>query len=206
MNARIRHTRVVAAAAAILLGSASCGDVNRQGRSPSILIIDSLTAASGAASGQFGGFLLSDVVTVKSSVATIFDDLGKATLRTTLKDLGSPALEATPTALNAIMLTWYHVFFHRADGRNTQGVDVPYAFDGAVTATITATTVDVGFELVRSSAKMEAPLLALRNLGGRLEIETIADVTFYGRDLAGNDVQATGSITVNFADFADPSS
>jgi hypothetical protein len=53
---------------------------------------------------------------------------------------------------------------------------------------------------------MEAPLLALRNLGGRLEIETIADVTFYGRDLAGNDVQATGSITVNFADFADPSS
>jgi len=29
-------------------------------------------------------------------------------------------------------------------------------------------------------------------------------VTFYGQDLAGNDIEATGTIQVNFADFADP--
>ena len=41
--------------------------------------------------------------------------------------------------------------------------------------------------------------------GGAIAIMTIADVTFYGRDQAGNDVSVTGSITVNFADWADPS-
>jgi hypothetical protein len=29
-------------------------------------------------------------------------------------------------------------------------------------------------------------------------------VTFYGTDQAGNEVQATGSISVNFSDWADP--
>ena len=58
---------------------------------------------------------------------------------------------------------------------------------------------------MRHTAKLEAPLLALRDLGGRIEIATIADITFYGRDLAGNEVAVTGSISVNFADFADPS-
>jgi hypothetical protein len=32
-------------------------------------------------------------------------------------------------------------------------------------------------------------------------LSTIADVTFYGRDQAGNDVTAVGSIGVNFGDF-----
>ena len=133
------------------------------------------------------------------------NDLGKVTLRLVLKDLGSPAGEATPTPLNQITVTRYHVMFHRADGRNTQGVDVPYAFDGAVTATVVSNPLDVVFELVRHSAKEEAPLRALRGLGGAFEITTIADVTFYGQDLVGNEVAATGSITVDFADFADPS-
>jgi len=200
MNARIQQATVAAGAMAVLLGAASCGDVARQGRSPAMLVIDALTAASGASSGQFSGFLLSDVITK----GTINDDLGKVTLRLALKDLGSPADEATPTTINQITITRYHVMFHRADGRNTQGVDVPYAFDGAVTATVVPNPLDVTFELVRHSAKTEAPLRALQNQGGSIEIATIADVTFYGRDLAGNEVSATGSITVDFADFADP--
>jgi len=35
-------------------------------------------------------------------------------------------------------------------------------------------------------------------------ISTIAEVTFYGRDQAGNEVTANASLSVNFADFADP--
>ena len=34
-------------------------------------------------------------------------------------------------------------------------------------------------------------------------ITTIAEVTFYGQDLVGNDIQATGSIQVDFGNFAD---
>ena len=32
-----------------------------------------------------------------------------------------------------------------------------------------------------------------------------ADVTFYGADQAGNPVQVTGSIGINFANYGDPS-
>ena len=35
-------------------------------------------------------------------------------------------------------------------------------------------------------------------------IATIAEVTFYGHDQAGNDLSATGTIGVNFGNFADP--
>ena len=37
---------------------------------------------------------------------------------------------------NFITVTRYHVEFRRTDGRNTPGVDVPYAFDGAGTVTV----------------------------------------------------------------------
>ena len=35
-------------------------------------------------------------------------------------------------------------------------------------------------------------------------ISTVADVTFYGADLAGNEIQAKGTISVSFSDYADP--
>ena len=40
--------------------------------------------------------------------------------------------------------------------------------------------------------------------GAQNVISTIAEVTFYGRDQAGNEVSVTGSISVNFSDFGDP--
>jgi hypothetical protein len=57
------------------------------------------------------------------------------------------------------------------------------------------------FELVRHSAKGESPLAQLAHNPNTLH--TIARVTFYGHDLVGNDISATGSITVDFGDFGD---
>jgi hypothetical protein len=57
---------------------------------------------------------------------------------------------------------------------------------------------------VRVQAKLEAPLRNMRGLGGAIAINTLAQITFYGRDQAGNDVEATGTLQVNFADWADP--
>jgi hypothetical protein len=94
------------------------------------------------------------------------------------------------------------VSYRRSDGRNVQGVDVPYAFDSAVTFTIGSSGGTGVFELVRHVAKFEAPLAALNS--SSVIITTIADVTFYGKDQAGNDVAVTGSIQVSFGDFADP--
>jgi hypothetical protein len=36
-------------------------------------------------------------------------------------------------------------------------------------------------------------------------INTIATLTFYGKDQAGNNVKVTADVQVNFANFADPS-
>ena len=121
-----------------------------------------------------------------------------------LKNVGPEGTTPTPTQNNIITVTRYHVDYRRADGRNTPGVDVPYGFDGATTGTISESDATLAFVLVRVQAKLESPLANLAGLGGAQAISTLADVTFYGRDQAGNDVQVTGSINVTFADWSDP--
>lgn len=196
-----------------LSGGVSCGRLNNDtGRGPSYLYIEQLTAASGAKPDNFGNVLESDVLTnVKVQVGseqvlqpTIFEDLGRATLRMALKDVGSANSPTTPTYVNSITVTRYHVTFKRADGRNTPGVDVPYSFDGAATGTFDSNGGALTFALVRAQAKLEAPLKALRSGGGDIIISTIAEITFYGRDQNGNDVSVTGSMSINFADWGDP--
>jgi len=57
------------------------------------------------------------------------------------------------------------------------------------------------FILVSSTMKENSPLVQLG--GTPTEIHTIATITFFGRDQAGRDVQATAQISVHFADWAD---
>ncbi len=194
-------TALMLAAAGLL--SASCGDQTRQGQASSYLVVTSLQGASGASPDTFGTFLLSDVVTVVNSSSTIFNDVGQAAFQLALKDPGSSASPNAPTPNNFITLTQYHVEYVRSDGHNVPGVDVPFAFDGGVTTTISDTGT-VAFTLVRNQAKLEAPLKAL-SLNG-LVITTIAKVTFYGHDQTGREVSATGNIEISFANFADSAS
>ena len=198
---------LVAACAA----SAGCGDVVRQGRAPVQLVITSLEAASGAEPDEFGGTLLSDVLTVversvngqQQQVPTVFNDLGEVTMSLILKDPGQPGTAPTPSAINQVTITRYRVLYRRADGRNTPGIDVPFPFDSGATFTVPATgSVTAGFQLVRHSAKQEAPLSTLAFNPD--VIATLAEVTFFGRDQAGNDISATGTIGVDFGNFADP--
>ena len=179
--------------------TAGCGQAN-QGPSPSQVTITLLEAGSGVqgSTPTFSGFLLSDVITK----GVILDDVGRVTMSLHLKDPGAPGIVNAPSSLNDVTFTRYHVVYVRADGHNTPGVDVPYPFDSATTFTVSATGGAGIFELVRHVAKIEAPLASLAS--NRLVITTIANVTFYGKDQAGNNVAITGSIQVNFADFADP--
>jgi hypothetical protein len=206
-------TRGPATAALFLaaLLASSCGDVVRDSRSPSQLLIVSLQGSSGATPDQFGSTVLSDVVTnVKETIGsttikvpTIFNDLGQATFRVQLRDPGQPGLAAAPSAINAVTISQYHVTYRRSDGRNIPGVDVPYGFDGAITLTVSGgADASAGFDLVRHAAKEEAPLRALATSPSF--IATIADITFYGKDQAGNTLSASGSISVTFGNFGDP--
>lgn len=207
-------TRSAAATAAVLaITAAGCGKyVRSQGRAPVQVVIEQLSAASGAAPEDLGATLLSDVVTNVTSpepcatdnpCPTTFNDLGEVTMSLILKDPGSPTVPSSPSALNQVTFTRYRVTYRRTDGRNTPGVDVPYDFDSAVTFTVPPdSSVTTGFQLVPHSAKEEAPLAALTTKGDI--IRTIATVTFYGQDQAGNEVAAAGTIGVDFGNFADP--
>jgi hypothetical protein len=185
----------------LLLGSVSCGDMVRQGTASSYLVVNSLEGASGADSGDFGGTLRSDVVTIVDDVQTIYDDLGRVEFQLAMKDAGPVGSPSAPSPNNFITITRYRVEFIRSDGRNVQGLDVPYSFDGAFTVTVSDTASAV-FTMVRHQAKNEAPLTGLRR--SPTFISTIAKVTFYGRDQTGREVIATAQMSTNFGDFADP--
>lgn len=187
-------------AAAVLLAamlSSGCGEFVRQSRSPSQLVVLSLLTARGTGGTTttfVSGPLTSDI---PGPGETYFNDLGQVTLSLMLRD---GAAGTAPTALNAVTISRYRVEYRRSDGLNTPGLHVPYAFDGAVTLTIVAGTNGVAaFELVRHNAKREPPLAVL---GVNPQVlTTIAEVTFFGRDQAGNEVSATGSVQVNFGSF-----
>jgi hypothetical protein len=166
-----------------------------------------LQAASGAQPTTFSGTLPSDVQTYVNAtvngtqvrVPTVFEDLAQVTLRLAMKDTG-----AVTAPTNFITINRYRVTFRRSDGRNVQGVDVPYAFDGAMTVTVGDEPVRASFTVVRVQAKSEAPLLALIGGGGALAISTLADIEFFGTDQAGRAVSVTSAISINFADWGDP--
>jgi hypothetical protein len=185
----------------------SCGDVVRQSRAPVLLVIDLLQGSAGNTTpGPFGSPLVSDVLTnvtspapctPQSPCATVFNDLGQVVLRLVPKDVINTT---SPSTNNAVTITRYRVVYRRTDGRNTQGVDVPYAFDGGVTGTVPPQgTATLAFELVRHTAKKESPLVQL--IENPTIIATIAEITFYGQDQVGNDVSATGMLQVNFGNF-----
>lgn len=208
-----RLARVLLAGALLGAGPA-CTAAVKTDASSAFLIVDAILAASGAKPDTFGGSLASDVLTyVKRDagggtqvlVPTVFEDLGQVTFRLAMKDPGTATAPTTPSTANFITLTQYHVNYLRSDGRNTPGVDVPYPFDGALTITVGSTAVTASMTLVRLQAKNEAPLRALIGGSGALAISTIAEITFYGKDQSGHDVSVSGRISVNFADWGDPS-
>jgi hypothetical protein len=171
----------------------SCGEVARTGRSPVLLVVDSLEAASGASPDTFGNVLFSDVETLVPQevnghtvrVPTTYADIGRVAFRLTPKNPGSATSPLGASALNEITINRYRVTFRRADGRSAPGVDIPYPFDGAVTVTIPATgSASATFAIVRHQAKKEPPLSNMQRGGGAN--------------------MGVALISVNFGDFGDP--
>jgi hypothetical protein len=176
-----------------------CASMLLEGTSPAYLVIGSLEAATPGPNGDIVNVLQSDVFT--SGHAR--EDSARVSWALALKDPGSVDLPSRPSPANAITITRYQVTYRRSDGRNVPGLDVPYPFDGALTITVGEPGASGTFVLVRAQAKLEAPLMTLRDSGGAVIISTLAEVTFSGRDQAGNVVRATGAMGVNFADWPD---
>jgi hypothetical protein len=208
MNA-MRHYTKLFVFAALTVAAASCGDVSTSSRAPMFLVVDELSAVRGGADDkQPANTLISDVLTLvtkpdpcspTSPCPTVFNDMAQVKLHLSEKDITSIA---GPTSNNQVTINRYRVTYRRTDGRNTPGVDVPYPIDAAFTITVPPTgSAEAGFELVRHTTKEESPLVQLIN--NSTIISTVAQVTFYGQDTVGNEIQATASIAIDFGNFGD---
>ena len=200
-------------AAAVLVAatlSSGCGEFVRQSQSPSQLVIVTLGTQTvedrelGGGTGIPGTVVQVDTFApgpLDSNVNAPVRDVGQVVLQLILRDPGTPGVTAAPTPLNDVTVTEYEVRYRLLDGRNTPGVDVPHPIRGGLTFTVQGTRTGTAiFDLVRIVAKEERPLAALKN--SSVVLTVIADVTFYGRDQAGNAVSATGSVQINFAAFS----
>jgi hypothetical protein len=217
-----QHLRIVRrlfTVVTLVAATTSCGGTSSSSQSSDYLTVVSLMGAPGGTSkgntaGTPSSTLLSSVQVLLTSplpcsttspCPTVFDDIGLAALEVTPKNtlLSGPTAATTPN--NQITLTRYHVAYSRADGQNTPGVGVPYAFDGTLTATLQPQATGssgtiVQFELVRQVAKEEAPLVQLIESSSTV-INTIATVTFYGSDQVGNAVSVSASMSIEFGYF-----
>ena len=85
-----------------------------------------------------------------------------------------------------------------------------FAISGNVTSIFDVKTSGVDplrIEVVRAQAKLEPPLRNLQGatsgtLGGALVVTMFADITVYGRTISGIPVSSTGSLQIDFADYA----
>lgn len=194
--------RVRAALAAIgLVASAACSTGGpASSRSSYELVIERIEAPADTAGDSRRTFVESDVVTG----GAVVQDTARATLRLAARDPAGTASPAAPTPAVFATVDRYRVRYVRADGRNEPGVDVPHPWDGALTLHVSPAGESGEFVLVRAAAKVEPPLVRLRDGGGDVVIHTLAHVTFHGRDRGGARIEATGAIGVDFADWADP--
>ncbi len=198
---------VALAMAGLLLGVTGCANTNNRDedtRGASLLILDGIEAtAGGFTAGTESTILLSDVLSCNDDdppLCSVFNDDGNATFRNVALD---PNAGSSGTSFyQDIQLYRYRVQYTRSDGRNAQGVDVPYMFDSVMNWNIPVNgTADVAFLLVRHAAKVERPLVDLIGFGDEFVISTNTRVDFWGRDIAGNEHQVFGWIDIEFADF-----
>jgi hypothetical protein len=183
----------------MLIGMGGCANTNNRDedtRGASLLFLQDITGGE-----NDEAFVLSDVCIIpdESIFCSVVNDNATATLR---NEPLNP--EGETSYYQDIVIYRTRVTFTRSDGRNTQGVDVPWAFDSVTSATIPVNgDGEVAFIIVRHTAKSESPLVELRGLGDEFVLSTNARCDFWGRDIAGNEHHVFGWIDVEFADFAD---
>jgi hypothetical protein len=186
MNAKALVTVLVAVA---LFGCTP--DWAKQGDAPVMLLMTGIND---------GAPLTSDV---RLSNGTVCPDLVPLRLENHFKN---PAVTNTGFR-HDFTVERYEVRYYRSDGRNTEGVDVPYRISGNLAQEVREESdATLNLEVVRRQAKLEPPLANLKNLGGPVIVTMFADVTLHARtttDQTTNEINAR--LQIDFADFVDSS-
>jgi len=192
---------------AISFAGCTARDFTTNNRADVILRMNSVQGGNGTAtggSGNTGQQLFSDVLTCTGvdtngieQNCTILNDNAILTLAVIQKN---PT--ATLTNLEDVVLSTYTVEYSRADGRGVEGIDIPFAVSGNVTALITVGgTSTIPIVVVRHEAKSEPPLRNMVGAGGARLLTLTAKITVYGRTTSGKEVSAFGYLEITFADY-----
>ena len=190
----LRVSSVLAAAFLLL----SCNALVNKTESASLLVVENLMGKD--LDGKDTNYLQSDVLIQdpETGAESIKADSALATFQVTLLD---PNPGAASSVYNDVQLNRYVVTFNQPNGNNTEGRDVPYSFEGSMASLVrVGTSAEVAFIIVREVAKIEPPLINLRD--GTDVLQVTAKVDFYGKDIAGKSVKATGYLTIFFANYA----
>ena len=174
----------------VALAMAGCNGVENDSTSGTMLQIVSLTDKDGN-------------LPVFSDVSTNINDIGMSVVKALSLD---PMLD-TVTPYMDVLIDQIDVEFRRTDGRNVEGVDVPYRFTQPMSFLVTINgSAEIPFMLIRHVAKLEAPLLALRETQNQGKVlQLVAIITIHGKDQGGHRVApVTGYVSVWCGNIALP--
>jgi hypothetical protein len=196
---------------AVGLSSCVARDYGTNNRADVVLRFTKIQGQGSGAVTAASDFLLSDVL-FKGSV---INDQALLSMQVVQKDPLSTGIGL----FNDVYLSSYQVQYLRSDGRNVEGVDVPFAITGTMATIVPAgnpgAITTAAIVVVRHQAKDEPPLKNLvsacppgGNCGGpgAIVLTTTARITVYGKTSGGKDVSAVGSLEITFADFGDTAS
>lgn len=178
----------------LLLVSCQISDENQ---SDSVLLVTAVSGHTDA--GDAADFLQSDVF--DNPPGTYVADIVSATLEAKLKE--PEIIGAGPSYQNRIFIHTYEVRYTFVDSNISPipSPSTPATFQGRLSVGIDVdSSVSVEFVIVREQAKLAAPLTQVTGLD---LLQVVAQITFYGEDIAGHPVQATAYLTIYFADYAD---
>jgi len=98
----------------------------------------------------------------------------------------------------------YEVRYFRSDGRNTEGVDVPYRISGNLALEVQEeATATLQLEVVRRQAKLELPLSALNGANPPV-LTFFAEITLWARTTTNQTTNTvTARLQIDAAQFAD---
>ena len=192
----IKPTLKVLAVAAAFLVLSGCNSLSREAQSSSLIVIESITGTT--TEGDVVAFLQSDVLRNGASGTYVTADVATANI---IIRLVNPDPIDPPSQFNDVVLTNYRVTFELPTSLGTPGTDVPLPFDGNFSTVLCEVdkSTAVPFAVVLEAAKLAAPLVGL--IGTTTVIETKAKIEIFGHDLTDNPVQATGYLTIYFADY-----
>jgi hypothetical protein len=201
----MRHIRVhkfflVASGLGLLvLAFVACNPVENKTKSASLLVVENLLGSD--LKGNEVNFLQSDVIFQNADTGAVswMGDSAKVTLSASTLD---PDPKLGVSSYEDVQVTRYVISYIRPDGKNVQGKDVPYSFEGNLSVLVRiGQSSNASFVIVREVAKQEPPLVNLLNADRGDVLNMTIRVDFYGHDMANKAVQATGYLPVFFANY-----